>query len=79
MIFIDLFVEVVGYTTARIIVPLLSFGKLCVQPMKSNKTGFNAVGLRPDGFGKIEIEQTTAAWIGNLFWIALAIIIFALA
>jgi hypothetical protein len=78
MIIIDLLVEVVGYTTAKFVLPALTCGKLYVQPIKSSARGFNAIGIRPDRFGKIEVEALTAAWIGGLFWISLFILIFYL-
>jgi hypothetical protein len=75
MFILDILIEIVGYTTARLLLPLVSFGKVYVEPVKSNKRGFNALGFRLDENKKIEVEATMAGWVGFLFWIAVTILI----
>lgn len=60
----DILIDMVGYSVARLLLPLLSFGKLCVQPLDAPREAFNAFGFRRDGHGRIEIEQTIAGFIG---------------
>jgi len=58
-------VELVGYTVARFVLPLLSFRKVYVQPLNSPLgTGFNVLGYRYDVGGRIEIETSFAGFVG---------------
>ena len=61
-IFDDL-IFVIGYTVARLVLPLFSFHKIYVQPLNSPEWGFNALGYRCDDSGRIEIESTIAGGI----------------
>jgi hypothetical protein len=60
----DTLIWVVGYPTARLTLPLHSFGRMYVEPLKSSQKGFNALGYRRDGSGRIEIEDRVAGGIG---------------
>jgi hypothetical protein len=63
--FLYIVVELVGYTVARFVLPLLSFRKVYVQPLSSPLgTGFNVLGYRHDEDGRIEIETSFAGFIG---------------
>jgi hypothetical protein len=62
----DVLIFIIGYTTARVLLPLLSFGKIHVQPFKSKSTGFNALGCRFEENGRIEVESMVAVGIGFL-------------
>ena len=64
MCIFDILIDMVGYTVARLILPLISFGRLSVQPLNAPRESFNAFGYRRDGRGRIEIEQTIAGFIG---------------
>ena len=55
---------VVGYTVARLILPLLSFGKIYVEPLTGPRKRFNALGYRHDDSRRIEISETIAGFIG---------------
>ena len=57
-------IGLVGYTAARLTLPLLSFGRMYVESLKSSQKGFNAFGYRRDESGRIEIEQTVAEALG---------------
>jgi len=58
-------VDLVGYTVARIFLPLVSFRKVYVQPLNSPLgMGFNAFGYRHDEDGRIEIETSFAGFVG---------------
>jgi hypothetical protein len=64
LIFFDGLIGLIGGSVARILLPLLSFRKVCVQPLSSPLgTRFNALGYRYDD-GRIEIESTLAGFIG---------------
>jgi hypothetical protein len=67
-IFDDL-IFIVGYTVARLALPLFSFRKMYVQPLNSSEWGFNALGYRYDDSGRIEIESTIAGGIGFVIFL----------
>ncbi|MDX3925925.1 MAG: hypothetical protein QHC90_09010 [Shinella sp.] len=46
MIIIDFILEVIGYTTARLVLPLITLGKVRVQSLSSTETGFNWLGFK---------------------------------
>lgn len=76
MFILDILIEIVGYTTARFLLPLVSFGKVYVQPVNSNKRGFNALGFRfEENNKKIEVEATMAGWLGFFVWLAATILV----
>jgi hypothetical protein len=60
----DFLIDMVGYTVARLVLPLVSFRKIYVQPLNSAETRFNALGYRYDDDGRLEIESTIAGFIG---------------
>lgn len=60
----DILIDMVGYTVARLVLPLCSFHKIHVQPLNSPETRFNALGYRYDDSGRIEIASTIAGFIG---------------
>ena len=58
-------VDLVGYTVARFVLPLLSFRRIYVQPINTPLgTRFNALGYRHDEDGRIEIETSFAGFVG---------------
>lgn len=71
----DLLVFSIGYPAARIALPLLSFGKVYAQPLSSPDTGFNILGYRHDGNGRIEIDSNVAGSFGFVIFL-IAIISF---
>lgn len=67
--------DIIGYWTARLIVPLASFGRIEVQTMSSNERGFNSFGLKRKANGKYLLQDTAAGWIGCGFWL-LALVVY---
>jgi hypothetical protein len=58
-------VNLIGYTVARFVLPLLSFRRIYVQPINAALgTRFNALGYRYDEDGRIEIETSSAGFVG---------------
>lgn len=53
----------VGYAVARLVLPLLSFGKVKVG-IAGDSSGFGWLGLRRIDNGRIEVEAIFAAFIG---------------
>lgn len=69
--------EFLGYTTARFLLPVLSFGKVTAQPINDKTTpfgAFNAFGCRTDHQGTVVVEATQAAWFGFIVWIFLFVV-----
>lgn len=54
----------VGYGVARLILPLVSFGKLRVAPLDSRDEGFGWLGYRRNDSGHVEIEPILGVAIG---------------
>lgn len=64
--------QLVGCTVARIALPVLSFGRVRVEPLTYASRPFNWIGYRKDQRGRIEVESATAGLIG-LVLIALSV------
>jgi hypothetical protein len=76
MMLIDFVLDVVGYTTSRLLIPALTFQKVKVDALSSGKAGFNWLGFKRLPDGALLCDSNTAGWFGTIFWlIALAIII----
>ena len=70
----DLLIDVIGYTTARLVLPLLSFGRIYAEPLSSPSKRFNALGYRRDDGGRIELAESVAGFVGFIiFLVALSI------
>lgn len=69
MIVLDLILEMIGYTTARIVLPLVSFGNVHVERLSSTETGFNWFGFKRVPDGALLCQASMAGWIGLIPWI----------
>jgi hypothetical protein len=64
----------IGYSVARLVLPLVSFGKLEVLPLESPDSSW--LGYRRNGSGYVEIDPTPAGGIGLVICcIGLAIVL----
>jgi hypothetical protein len=78
VIFFDFILDVVGYTTARLLLPTLTFQKVKVDVLSSSEAGFNWLGFKRLSNGALLCDANSAGWIGALFWpIVLAVVIAA--
>ena len=59
----------VGYAVARLVLPLVSFGKVQVGTARDS-SGFGWLGLRSIGNGRLEVEATFAALLGLVIFCA---------
>ncbi|MBR0694812.1 hypothetical protein [Bradyrhizobium lablabi] len=67
----------VGHAVARLVLPLVSFGKVRVEPLESPSDGFGWAGCRRIETGRLEVELTLAAGIGMVIYcIALAAVLY---
>ena len=70
--------DLIGNSVARVLFPLLSFGRVTVQPSGFDDTfrdEFNHLGYRRDWSGRIEVSKAVAAPIGLLCCLAAAFLI----
>ncbi len=75
MFILSLLLEVLGYTTARLVLPIISLNRAYVQPVRSNQKGFNIFGCRLDDQGRLEVEATMAGWLGVGIWTILLVVV----
>jgi hypothetical protein len=57
-------VGLVGYTVARASLPLLSFGRIQVEPFSAARQRLHRPFCRRGESGRIELRQAEAGWIG---------------
>ena len=69
MILFDLIWQIMGYATARLLLPTLSFGGIEVQRIRSREYGFNLLGFRRRADGGILVNPTMASVLGLLIWV----------
>jgi hypothetical protein len=70
MYIFDFLIFIVGHTVARVVLPLVSFRKIMVQPITSLERNYNAIGYRYLGKGRIELEDTLSGFIGCVILLA---------
>jgi len=61
---LGMLVELIGHAMARTVLPLLSFGRIYVEPFSASPPPLNWPGYRRDASGRIELRQAAAGWIG---------------
>ncbi|WEX75156.1 hypothetical protein PYH37_000521 [Sinorhizobium numidicum] len=69
MVIIDFILEVIGYTTARLILPLITRGKVRVEPASSTETGFNWLGFKRVSDGALLCHAPMEGWFGLIPWV----------
>ena len=76
--FLDLIWWGVGYAVARLMLPLVSFGKVQVGTARDS-SGFGWLGLRRIENGRLEVEATFAALLGLvIFCTGLAAVLYSI-
>ena len=68
----------VGYATARIMLPTLTFNKVKVDALSPGEAGFNWLGFKRLPDGVLLCDSTTAGWIGVLIWFLVLVVVVAL-
>jgi hypothetical protein len=63
MLIASIFVDMIGYATARALLPIITMGKVSVQSVSSNEMGFNWFGYKVVD-GKVLFSSTMGGWIG---------------
>ncbi|OPF93177.1 hypothetical protein [Rhodopseudomonas palustris] len=77
MVVVDVLLDLVGYGTARVLLPVLSFGTIRVQTMKSPSQTFNWSGFKRLPDGTYLCASDLAGWMGLSVWGVGLIAIFA--
>lgn len=78
MLVVDFLLDIIGYGTARMLLPLLTFGRIRVEAVKSRDAGFNSLGFKRLPGGELLCASDLAGWVGVLIW-ALLLVVIALA
>lgn len=66
--------DIVGHATARILVPLVSLGRLSVQRLRDEPLRHNWFGIGRKADGSLQVEATMAAWWGVFAWVGVVIV-----
>ena len=74
----SILLDALGYTTARLLVPILTFGRVRVQALRSGPQRPNWFGFSRAADGSCQLEATMAGWYGLLFWIVVSIVVLAM-
>ncbi|WOH53637.1 hypothetical protein [Bradyrhizobium sp. sBnM-33] len=64
MIFLDFILDIVGYTTTRLLLPTLTFQKVKVDVLSSDEACFNWLGFKRLPNGALLCDADSAGWIG---------------
>lgn len=70
--------DVLGYTTARLLVPIVTFGRVRVRALRAEPQGSNWFGFSRAADGSCRLEATMAGWYGLFVWIAALVAVLAL-
>lgn len=78
-VIIGLIFDIVGYGTARLLLPLLSLGQVRAERLEDGEQiGFNWFGIKRNQHGKLICSAESASWIGIGIWIALLVVLLSL-
>ncbi|KUL94863.1 hypothetical protein DK26_16015 [Bosea sp. WAO] len=74
----SILLDALGYTTARLLVPILTFGRVRVQALRAEPRRHNWFGFARDADGSHQLEATMAGWYGLVFWLGALVVVLAL-
>jgi hypothetical protein len=72
---IDVILGFLGYTTARLVLPIITFGKVRVQSITSAERGFNWLGFKRVDDGSLICHADLAGLFGVMLWIFVPVLI----
>ncbi|QIP08513.1 hypothetical protein [Bradyrhizobium symbiodeficiens] len=64
------FLEFIGCSIARIVIPALSFGQVHVHSLNASPERFKWLGYRRDAGGRVVVARDVAGFIGFIVMIA---------
>ena len=65
----DSILDLLGYATARVLLPLVTFGKVRAETVTEDEYSYNWLGARREKDGTVVLDTSTASWIGYFFWL----------
>lgn len=68
-------IEFIGYGVARLILPILSCGRIHVQPLGASGAGFSLFGFRRNGRGCLEVSSGLAGFLGLMIVVVAAAVL----
>lgn len=68
-------VEFIGYGVARLLLPMLSFGRMTVQPLGASSADFNMFGVRRVRGGRLEVRSGVAGFFGLIIVVLAAVVL----
>lgn len=74
----SILLDALGYTTARLLVPILTFGRVRVQALRAEPRRHNWFGFARAADGSCQLEATMAGWYGLVFWLGALVVVLAL-
>lgn len=77
MLILSILLDIIGYTIARFLLPIISFGFISVETLSSSDTDFNWFGYKTDG-AKVVFSSSMAGWIGLFFLMLLFVLVLAI-
>ncbi|WP_321341274.1 hypothetical protein [uncultured Cohaesibacter sp.] len=66
----DVLLEAVGYSTARILLPIVAFGYISVEPISSEEKGYSCLGFKSSKDSRYLWDATMAGWLGLIPWVS---------
>jgi hypothetical protein len=75
----QLFLEIVCYFTARFLLPLMTFGRVNVDPMsRGTRLKMKWHGVHRTTVGKIVLHPDLGTLLGLIFWLAVVVLGFTI-
>ncbi len=68
-VIMDTILDVFGYATARVLLPIVTFGKVRAATISEDDYKYNWLGARREEDGTILLDSPTAGWVGYFFWL----------
>lgn len=69
MFLLDILFDILGYYTARFVLPIISRGRVRAEKLSVQNTSYNIFGFRKAENRKLYFSFTMAGWIGVFIWI----------
>ncbi|QUS55789.1 hypothetical protein [Pseudovibrio brasiliensis] len=69
MFLLDILFDILGYYTARFVLPIISLGHIRAEELSVQNTSYNIFGFRKAENCKLYFSFTMAGWIGVFIWI----------
>lgn len=78
MFILGILLEWLGYPIARVLLPIVTFGRVRADEVMSMRSGFNWLGLKRESSGALLWSASMTASLGLLIWAFLLVGVIAL-